>query len=78
MRFNSIRFKTNILYTVILGVILFIYSGVLFHAVRVILYRGLDESLKDEIKGKQIRMRLGAGGVMSDIPVNRLCHLRGI
>lgn len=52
MRFNSIRFKTSILYTLILGIILSIYSGVIFHGVRVILYRNLDESLK--VKAKEV------------------------
>lgn len=45
MKFNSIRFKINILYTVILVVILCLYSGILFYALRTILYRDLDESL---------------------------------
>src|SRR5437660_12543940 len=52
MQLNSIRFKTNILFTLILGIILIIHSAVLYHAVRNILYRDQDQQLS--IKAKQI------------------------
>lgn len=52
MKFTSIRFKSRVLYTSILCVILVIFSTVLFSFVRHILYRDLDERLR--IKAKEI------------------------
>ena len=45
MTFNSIRFKTSILYTSILCIILVIFSGILFFTIQHILYRDMDERL---------------------------------
>lgn len=46
IRLNSIRFKTNILFTFILGIILIAYSWVIFLAEQRALYRDLEESLR--------------------------------
>lgn len=52
MTFNSIRFKTSILYTSILCIILVIFSGILFFTTRHILYRDVDGRLM--IKANEI------------------------
>ncbi len=52
MQFNSLRFKTSVLYTSILGVVLFIYSAVIYYDIRNVLYRDLDEDLR--IKANEI------------------------
>ena len=44
-KFNSVRFKMSILYTLILGFILFSYSGLLFLGLQHTLYRELDSRL---------------------------------
>lgn len=53
MRFNSIRFKISVLYVAILGVILIIYSSVLYLSLHYTLYGELDYELitkAEEIK----------------------------
>ncbi|MBN2372936.1 GHKL domain-containing protein [bacterium] len=45
MRFNSIRFKISVLYVVILGVILIIYSSVLYYSLRYTLFSEIDYEL---------------------------------
>ncbi len=52
MKFNSIRFKISVLYTVVLGVILIIYSGVLYVSLQHILYSDIDGELR--IKAQKI------------------------
>lgn len=52
MRFNSIRFKASILYSVILALILFIFSTVIYMTISNILYDDIDEELK--IKAEEI------------------------
>lgn len=46
MRINSIRFKISILYTLILGVILIIHSGILYFSLQLTLYSDLDDELR--------------------------------
>lgn len=46
MKLNSIRFKSIILYTSFLFLILILFSGVIYFTVRHILYKKLDENLK--------------------------------
>ena len=57
---NSIRFKTSILYTSILCLILVAFSMYLFHAVRKILYQNIEEELR--IKADQITVTIDAYG----------------
>lgn len=57
MRIHSIRFKANVLYSLILGGILLVYSGILFYGVRGILYRDLDENLR--VKANEV------GGILN-------------
>lgn len=45
MQINSIRFKSNVLYALILAVILSIFGSVIFYAVHSMLYNDLDEIL---------------------------------
>ncbi len=52
MRFTSIRFKTNILYTLILGIILILYSAALYYSVSRILFKDVDDKLR--IKANEI------------------------
>ncbi len=52
MKINSIRFKISILYTAILGVILIIYSSMLYFSLQWVLYNDLDGELK--LKAKAI------------------------
>ena len=51
MQLNSVRFKINILYTVLLCLILVVYSSVLFGGVRLVLYHDLDEDLRLKAEG---------------------------
>ena len=50
MKINSIRFKTSVLYTSILGVILVVFSGYLLHTIRQILYKEEEEELLVEAR----------------------------
>lgn len=52
VKFNSIRFKVSLFYTAILGVILVIYSIILYIGQRYTLYRDLDRELT--IKAQEI------------------------
>ena len=54
MRFNSIRFKLSILYSIALTVILIVFSSVIYYSICNRLYHDLDDELKtkaDEIEG---------------------------
>ena len=46
MQLNSIRFKTTILYSSILAVILVIFGAIIYISISYILYRDLDHDLK--------------------------------
>ncbi|MFH1855840.1 MAG: ATP-binding protein [Candidatus Omnitrophota bacterium] len=50
MKFRSVRFKISILYTIVLGVILVIYSAVLYFNLKWVLYDDLDEELRLKAK----------------------------
>ncbi|MCA9392929.1 MAG: HAMP domain-containing protein [Candidatus Omnitrophica bacterium] len=58
MRFNSIRFKASILYSVILAAILVLFGSVIYGSVYNILYHDLDEELK--IKAEEVASILAA------------------
>jgi len=58
VQFNSIRFKASVLYSVILAVILTVFSSVIYFGARNILYHDLDEDLK--IKAEEIAGILSA------------------
>ena len=45
MKFNSIRFKIRILYTTILGIIIFVYASILYSSLSYSLYKDFDERL---------------------------------
>ncbi|MGE5196935.1 MAG: ATP-binding protein, partial [Deltaproteobacteria bacterium] len=45
MKLNSIKFKISILYTAILGIILILYSSILYFSLQYTLYRDLDHDL---------------------------------
>ena len=75
MRFNSIRFKTTVLYTGILCFILTIYSAVLFYTVRQIIYNEIDDKLR--VKASQIASTLYAYEQVSEIesePLNLMAR----
>ncbi|MBU4129114.1 HAMP domain-containing histidine kinase [bacterium] len=82
MRFNSIKFKISILYTAILGVILIIYSGILFLSLHYTLYHDLDQELR--VKAQEIGKMIGSYlDVLGDDPqsfilaVKRVINLEG-
>jgi two-component system heavy metal sensor histidine kinase CusS len=52
IKFNSIRFKVGLFYTAALGVILVVYTGILYFGQRYALYRNLDGELA--IKAQEI------------------------
>jgi heavy metal sensor kinase len=52
IRFNSIRFKVGLFYTAALGIILVIYTGILYFGQRYALYRNLDGELA--IKAQEV------------------------
>jgi len=52
MRFNSIRFKASVLYSITLAVILILFSSVIYYSIRNILYNDLDKTLK--IKAEEL------------------------
>ena len=58
MQINSIRFKTSILFTFILCLILTVYSSVLYYATHKILYHDIDEDLK--VKAEEISSIMNA------------------
>jgi len=51
-QFNSIRFKMSVLYVVILGIILMVYSAILYFSLRYLLYHDLDGEL--EAKAREV------------------------
>jgi signal transduction histidine kinase len=63
MKVNSIRFKTTILYSCILGVILIAFSFFIFHAVKRILHENADQDLR--LKAEQIVATINAYGEIS-------------
>jgi signal transduction histidine kinase len=63
MRANSIRFKTSILYSIILFFILDIFGGIIFLSIRHILYADFDEKLR--IKVSEITSLLNASEELS-------------
>jgi len=67
MKFNSIRFKTSVLYTSILLIIMLVFSAILFFEVRTLLYRDIDNDLR--IKAQEISVILNA---YEDIAVRTL------
>ncbi len=58
MQINSIRFKTSVLFTFILFLILTVYSSVLYYATYKILYHDIDEDLK--VKAEEISSIMNA------------------
>lgn len=52
MKFNTIRFKISVLYTIALGAILIIYSVILYFSLHYILYSDIDDELR--IKAQKI------------------------
>lgn len=52
MKINSIRFKTNVIYTFILGFILILFGFILFFEVKIVLYQDVDDKLR--IKANEI------------------------
>jgi len=62
IKFNSIRLKVSLFYTAILGVILIVYTGILYYGQRYALYRDLDRELG--IKAQEI-----ATAINSFLPV---------
>ncbi len=64
MRINSIKFKTNILFTIILLIILTVYNTILFYSAQHILYHSVDDNLK--IKAKEIVQILHAYQELDD------------
>ena len=63
MKINSIRFKTTILYSCILGVILVCFSIFISHSVKRILNKNADDELK--LKAEQISATINAYGEIS-------------
>src|SRR5262245_48582486 len=63
MNTNSIRFKTSILYSGILCIILAGFSIFLYHAVKKILYQNIEEELR--VKAEQIISTVNAYGEIS-------------
>jgi len=63
MKINSIRFKTTILYSGILGIILVCFSIFIFHAVKNILHENTDHELK--LKAEQVVATINAYGEIS-------------
>ena len=58
MQLNSIRFKASVLYSLILAVILIIFSSIVYHSVRMALFRDLDNELR--IKAEEVATILHA------------------
>lgn len=58
MQFNSIRFKTSVLFALILFLILAVYSSVLYFTTHRILYHDVDEDLK--VKAEEISSIMNA------------------
>ena len=58
MKFNTVRFKISFLYVAILGIILIVYSSVLYLSLHYTLYNDLDDELM--IKVNEIRHTLDA------------------
>lgn len=55
---KSIRFKTSILYTLVLGIILLALSSANYLAIRHFLYKNLDKTLFDNARGVQTMLEL--------------------
>lgn len=82
MRFNSIRFKISILYVLILGIILSVYSGILYLSLRYTLYEQLDKTL--DLKAKAVTSTIntyfdifGHKPQSFLVAVNRVINLEG-
>ena len=58
IKFSSIRFKVSLFYAAVLGVILVIYTGILYFGQRYSLYRDLDRELA--IKAQEITKAINA------------------
>lgn len=65
---KSIRFKTSILYTFVLGIILFALSAVNFISIRHFLFKNLDKTLYDNARGVQTMLELFEVKNTSNIP----------
>lgn len=52
VKFDSIKFKISVLYTVIMGIILILYSSILYFSLRYALYKDLDHELM--VKAQEI------------------------
>lgn len=63
MRLNTIRFKTTVLYSSILGFILICFSVFLFHSVKQILLKNLDDELR--LEAEQMTATINAYGEVS-------------
>ena len=73
MQFNSIRFKTSILYSAILAVILIIFSFVVYFNFHHVLYHNLDEELK--VKAGEIVSILHAYEEVENLEDHPLGHV---
>lgn len=58
MRINSIRFKANILFSLILAVILTVFGIILYYEAKILFYRDFDESLS--VKAREVSVILNA------------------
>lgn len=67
IKFNSIRFKVSVLYTAVLGIILVIFSTVLYVILAYYLYQDIDNSLK--LKSREISETIEAyAAIVGDKP----------
>ncbi len=76
MQLNSIRFKTTILYSSILAVILVIFGAIIYISISYILYRDLDHDLK--VKAEEIVSILHAYeevGQLENHPLGRILDI---
>ncbi len=76
MQFNSIRFKTSILFTLILCVILTVYSSVLYYTTHRILYHDINEDLK--VKAEEISSIMNAYMQLKEIERNPIGYFSEI
>ena len=82
MKFNTFKFKISVLYTVILGIILIVYSGILYFSLQFTLYEELDRELltkSNEMKNAMSSYLdvLGFSQQTLDFTVNRLLSQKG-
>ena len=61
--FNSIRFKISVLYTVVLGLILIMFSTVLYFIIAFYLFKDIDNNLKLKVKETLANISLYRQGV---------------